>query len=133
MYLFGWFNLKNGKEEPVEPSVYVSWEGNRRFVAWGDEKSPLTFAARPADAPVVQVGGPLQMGLEVRRPLVRKSADTFELMAAVGCKGHGQGAFASLIYTPVPRDVHPKAVLEFPGQTAQDPPVRVELALKQRC
>lgn len=45
----------------------------------------------------------------------------------------GKGSFAHLVYDVVPKDVHPKAVLEFPSKTPGGPPVRVDMILKQRC
>jgi hypothetical protein len=135
-HLFGWFALKEGKEDPkrpVEPSLDVEWKGGRRFGAWGDERAPLTFGAQPKDAPVVHVGGPLVMGFEVRHPLTRKRDGSYELNAGVGTRGLGKGSFAHLVYNVVPKDVHPRAVLEFPNKKPGGPPVRVEMVLKQRC
>jgi hypothetical protein len=127
---WGWLNRKeNGK---LEVTVDATLEDGRRFVAWGDEKSPLKFADRSADAPIVHFGGPLVMGLEIREPLRRKSATEFELNMAVGCKGRGPGSFAAMIYTPVPKDAYPKVAFEFPGPAAGDP-IKAELIVKDRC
>ena len=90
--VWGWLNRNQDPKREPEVTLSATVEDGTRFVAWGDEKSPLKFAARPAGAPIVHFGGPLVMGLEIRSPLARKSADTFELNMAVGCKGRGPGA-----------------------------------------
>jgi hypothetical protein len=131
--VFGWLHKRGGDQGGLEPIVTVSWKDNYRFVAWGDEKSALAFTARLQDAPIVHIGGRLHMGMEIRNPLSRKSADEFELNVAVGCPGLGQGAFASLIYTPIPEGLRPHAILEFPGATPGAPPIKVEMDFKQRC
>jgi hypothetical protein len=134
--LYGWFALRSGKEDPdrpIEPSLDISWKDGRRFGAWGDEQSALPFSPRRQDAPVVHIGGPLQMGFEVRQPLRKTEDGTYELSAGLGTKGLGKGTFAHLVYNVVPKDVHPKAVLEFPNKVSGGPPVRVEMVLKQRC
>jgi hypothetical protein len=73
------------------------------------------------------------MGFEVRQPLRKTEDGAYELSAGLGTKGLGKGSFAHLVYNVVPKDVHPKAVLEFPNKVAGKPPVRVEMVLKQRC
>lgn len=128
---WNWLNRRQNPQRQLEVTLSCTTEDGTRFVAWGDEKSPLKFGDRPADAPIVHFGGPLVMGLEIRGPLVRKSATEFELNMAVGCKGRGPGAFAAMIYTPVPMDAYPKAVFEFPGPTPE--PIKVETFIKQRC
>jgi hypothetical protein len=69
----------------------------------------------------------------VHQPLTKKADGTYELNAGIGTKGLGKGTFAHLVYNVVPKDVHPKAVLEFPSKRPGGPPVRVEMVLKQRC
>jgi hypothetical protein len=133
VHLFGWFNLKDGREGRVEPSLSVSWLGQQRYGAWGDEQSPLVFAPRPQEAPVVHVGGPLQMGFEVRSPLRKQGDQVYELSAGVGSKGLGQGSFAHLQYNVIPKDDHPVAVLEFPTKAGGGPTARAEMVLDQRC
>ena len=71
----------------MEPSLDITGKDGWRFGAWGDEQSALKFAPRPQDAAVVHVGGPLQMGFEVRHPLTKKEDGTYELNAGVGTKG----------------------------------------------
>jgi len=131
--VYKWLQKKGGEQVELEPAVTISWKDNYHFVAWGDEKSPLPFSVRREDAPIVHIGARLHMGLEIREPLRRKSADEFELNAAVGCPGLGKGSFASLIYSPIPEALRPHAVFEFPAKTPGDPPIKVEMDFKQRC
>jgi hypothetical protein len=132
-HLFGWFEYRSGKPGRVEPSLDVWWNDGQRFGAWGDEQSPLEFAARPQNAPIVHIGGPLQMGFEVRNPLSNLGNGKFELNAAVGTKGLGPGTFAHLIYNVIPDDVFPQATLEFPNADPKEPAIKVDLPIKQRC
>jgi hypothetical protein len=135
--LFTWFDVKQGKQEGrLEPTLSVSWNG-RWYGAWGDEQSPLVFASRPQDAPILHIDGPLQMGFEVRQEhaLLKKGKDSYELNVGVGAKGLGKGSFVHLKYweDAVPEDAHPTAELEFPNKDEGGPPVRIQFDLKQRC
>jgi len=135
--VFTWFDVKQGKQvSRLEPCLSLAWRG-RWYGAWGDEQSPLVFASRPQDAPVLHIDGPLQMGFEVRQEhaLVKKGKDTYELNVGVGTKGVGKGSFVHLKYweDAVPKNVHPTAELEFPNKDPGSAPVRVRFDLKQRC
>jgi hypothetical protein len=135
--LYGWFDYKAGKRtDRVQPSVSVGWNG-RWFGSWGDETGPCVWGKRPADAPILHVDGPLQMGFEVPADaaLERKGDDKFELKVGVGTKGLGRGSFVHLSYAKdaIPKDVYPTADLEFPAKDRDGPPVRVRAVLKQRC
>jgi hypothetical protein len=123
------------KDSPFVAILDLAWTRRRNFGAWGDETGPLVFARCPQDAPVIHMGGPLRMGFECRRPLIKKAKDTYELSVGVGTKGIGKGSFAHLKYWrgDIPEDVHPTAVLEFPNKIAGGPPVRIETVLKERC
>src|SRR5262245_1959388 len=134
--LFGWFDLRHGKEAGIQPSITVSW-GGRWYGAWGDGESPLRFAARPQDAPILHVGGPLEMGFESRwqHSFARKDEATFELAVGVGTKGLGKGAFTHLTYwdNAIPNEAQPTAELEFPSKQPGGRPVKVKQVLKERC
>ena len=132
-HLFHWFDYQEGKTEKAEPSLDVWWNEGRRIGAWGDERSPLKFSARPKNAPIVHIGGPLQMGFEIRNPLRKAGGKKFELNAAVGTRGLGPGTFAHLLYNVIPEDVFPQATLEFPNADPGKPAVRVDVPIKQRC
>jgi hypothetical protein len=134
--LYGWFNHKKGKDEGVEPSVTVSWRG-RWYGAWGDGDSALRFAARPHDAPILHIGGPLEMGFESRlEHAFRKSGDRqFDLAVGVGTPGLGKGTFTHLTYwdDAIPKNAQPTAELEFPNPRAGGPPIKVKQVLRERC
>jgi len=118
--------------EPYSQSVHVRFPDGRYYGAWGDEHSSLIFAEKLLDAPVLHFGGDLRMGFEVRQPLSREKG-ALKLWTCVGTPGSRPGAFVHLLYTTIPKGLHPKAVLEFPATAARRPPVRVELVLKERC
>ncbi len=118
--------------EPFNQSVHVTFPDGRYYGAWGDHLKPLVFAAQPQGAPALHFGGSLRMGFEVRRPLERV-AGGFKLSACVGTPGSCPGAWVHLLYRTIPKDVHPKAVLEFPPADPGGAPVRVEFVLGQRC
>ena len=120
------------KAEPFRQSVHVTFPDRRWFGAWGNHLQPLMFAAEPRRAPVLHYGGDLRMGFEIRKP-VEKTKDGFKLSACVGTPGSCPGAWVHLLYTTIPPNVHPKAVMEFPPEKAESPPVRVEFVLGQRC
>jgi hypothetical protein len=133
---YGWFDFKQGKDDGIGPSVTVSWEG-RWYGAWGDGESRVVFAARPQDAPILHVGGPLEMGFESRyqHAFSRKGKGLYELAVGVGTRGLGKGAFTHLTYwnDGIPPDARPTAELEFPNLEPGGPPVKVKLVLKERC
>jgi hypothetical protein len=135
--LFGWFDYKEGKEgTKFGPSVGVTWEG-RTFGSWGDETGDCVWGRTPKDAPILHVGGPLQMGFETEAEyaLDRKGDGEFKLSVGVGTKGLGKGAFMHLCYydDAIPKDKYPTAVLEFPNKEAAGKPIVVKAVLKQRC
>jgi hypothetical protein len=119
--------------EPFNQSIHVTFPDGRWFGAWGDHLSPLMFAAAAKDAPVLHFGGPLRMGFEIRKPLVREPRGDLQLSACVGTPGSCPGAWAHLMYKTIPGGVHPKVVLELPPAKAGGKPVRAEFALAQRC
>jgi hypothetical protein len=133
--LYGWFDYKDGKNSSrIGPAVHVRWKG-RVFGSWGDETGDCQWAAKPQDAPILHIDGPLQMGFEIpaEHALKRKGEGEFELSVGVGTRGLGQGAFVHLCYNVIPENVHPTAVLEFPNQVPGKAPIRVETVIKERC
>jgi hypothetical protein len=133
--LYGWFDYKNGKNtSEIGPAVHVRWK-NRMFGSWGDETGNCTWAVRPQEAPILLIGGPLQMGFEIpaKHALTRNEKGVFELFVGVGTRGLGKGSFVHLCYSTIPEDVYPTAVLEFPNRIPGETPIRVRTVLKQRC
>jgi hypothetical protein len=105
-----------------QPLVAVSLTVQRRVTPGGPVKQQagvdtngfLRFANRPQEAPVIHFDGPLAMGLLAAQALVR-GPKAEELSAWVGTPGRGAGTFASLVYEPIPADLHPLATVEFPA------------------
>jgi hypothetical protein len=94
-----------------------------------DLSGVLTFAEKPADAPVIHFDGPLTVTFYGEIPKVRLGRDN-DLILTVGTPGRGAGSFAMLAYQDtIPKGVHPKVEVRWPG----DPPVKEWFELKQRC
>ena len=110
-------------------AVQVADRGEQ--VAGNDVAGALTFADKPATAPVIHFNGPLQMALTTATPLQR-SAKPVRLNAVVGTPGLGEGTFAAVGGDDLPEDAHPSAAIEFRDAAgAKLDPVRV--TLDQRC
>ncbi len=120
------------KHPGVTVAVVGAKVGGRRLQA-----AAPAFAARPADAPVVHLNGPLSLGLESKWcygwPVLGRGEPGTKLTVAVGTPGLGEGSFAALDYDDVPRDAHPVAAFRFPHRDPGRPPVVVEVPLKHRC
>jgi hypothetical protein len=112
--------------------VECNAEGRARQYAGRDAKGLLRFAERPSDAPVVHFGGPIALAPDEPYTLERGDKPT-EFYAFLGTPGLGAGAFASMGYGEVPRDVHPVAEFTFPAKQAGQPPPTLKVVLKQRC
>jgi hypothetical protein len=109
--------------------------GNRVTFQAGlsDLDGALQFAATPADAPVVCLGGPLQITFYAQRPFLRVGRGK-ELVLVVGTPGIGPGTFAMLHYEgTIPEDVKPVAELFFPRAAAAATPLREKVAIQDRC
>jgi hypothetical protein len=98
----------------------VSDEAKQRYLVGDPDSHPLVFADRPADAPVVHVGGPLTIDLSYY--------DRLYLQVRVGTPGLGKGAFAALVLP----DITPIAEVGFPSKKPGGPPTRVKATLKDR-
>jgi hypothetical protein len=97
-----------------------------------DHGGLLQFASRPQDTSVVHFGGPLHMGLQPLQKLVRGRES--ELRAGVGTPGLGAGTFAMLEFEGrIPKNVHPKAEIEFPPAGPGKAPERLTVTLSKRC
>jgi len=98
-----------------------------------DGNGALLFAKKPADAPVVHFGGPLQVTFYGGKPALRLGRDN-DLVLVVGTPGHGPGTFAMLGYEEtIPEKVFPRADILFPAARQGAPPFRERFELKQRC
>src|SRR5260370_10880519 len=109
-------------------------EGAREPVtqmAFADHTGVLQFAARPQDAPIVHFDGPLQLALHPMQKLARGQPS--ELQVGIGSPGLGKGTFVMRGYEGVPKDAHPVVDLEFPHKDAGNPPLKMQVTLKEGC
>ena len=100
---------------------------------WVDLNGVLQFADKPADAPVIHLGGPLEISFYGELPKMRVGRGT-EFVLVVGTPGFGPGTFAMLAYQDcIPTDAYPKAEVTFAPKKPGDPPVKALYELKERC
>jgi len=98
-----------------------------------DLRGLLCPSASPKEAPVVHLGGPLEVSLHVNRPTLRRNR-TNELMLAVGTRGLGAGTFASVGYQgTIPEDARPAGEVTFAPARAGGEPVKKRFELEERC
>lgn len=100
---------------------------------WLDLNGPLLFAVRPADAPVIHFGGPLEITFYGELPKMRVGRGS-EFVLVVGTPGFGPGTFAMLAYEDcIPADAYPKAEITFAPKKPGDAPVKDLYEIKERC
>ncbi len=93
----------------------------------------LQFADRPAEAPVVHLRGPMQMGLHSPQRLVL-GREPGDLLTVVGTVGLGKGTFASVAYSGLIGDGgHPVAEIEFPPIVPDSLAPKGRYTLSHRC
>jgi hypothetical protein len=98
-----------------------------------DLDGALQFADTPASAPVIHVGGPLQVTLYAQRPSLRVGRSQ-ELVLVVGTPGVGGGTFAMLGYEEtIPEGIKPLADLSFKAASPATSPLRQTVVIKDRC
>jgi hypothetical protein len=98
-----------------------------------DLDGPLCPSASPKEAPVVHLGGPLEISLHASPPTLRRNR-TNELMLAVGTRGTGAGTFAAVSYqNTIPASAHPVGELTLPPGKAGGEPVKKRFEIKERC
>jgi hypothetical protein len=109
--------------------------GGRLSFAVGpiDLDGVLQFADKPADAPIIHFGGPLQVTFYAERPTLRVGRGS-EFDLVVGSPGHGPGTYAMLAYEgTIPKTAYPIAEIAFQPAKAGSPPVKEKFELKERC
>ena len=98
-----------------------------------DLDGPLCLAAKPADAPLVHFGGPLEITFYSSRPTLRRNRAS-ELIFVVGTRGLGTGTFAMLGYNEtMPGDAHPVGEFTFAPPKAGGAAVKKRFEFKERC
>jgi hypothetical protein len=118
------------------PGLKGGADGGRVYYMAGfsDRCGVLQFANSPADAPVVWLGGPLEITFPYDLPTLRVGHDT-DLVFIVGTAGIGPGTFASIGYEgTIPEEISPVAELTVPGAKPGDPPIKERTEIKcGRC
>jgi hypothetical protein len=98
-----------------------------------DPDGVLTFAAKPADAPIVHFDGPLAITFYGSRPELRVGRNE-DMVLVVGSRGRGPGTFAMLAYDEtIPKDAYPKVEVTYPASASGGTPIREPYELKRRC
>jgi hypothetical protein len=97
-----------------------------------DVNGVLQFAERPAEAPILHFGGPLEIALFGRHEL--KIGRETDVVLGVRSPGVGPGSHTWIDYDDViPANANPTVEFVFPPKIAGEPPIRVKHELKQRC
>src|SRR5262249_28054532 len=98
-----------------------------------DHAGVLRFAATAAAAPVVHLGGPLQVTFHGERPSLRVGRAS-GLTLVVGTAGVGPGTFAMLDYEgTVPAAAKPVADASLAPAKRGAAPLRERWEIKERC
>jgi hypothetical protein len=98
-----------------------------------DLKGPLLFSDTPATAPVVHLGGLLQVTFYSELPSLRVGRGS-EFILVVGTPGIGPGTFAMVAYTDtIPQSAKPVAMVTYQPAKPGDPPVTEHFEIKDRC
>jgi hypothetical protein len=114
------------------------WKGQgidgrvRQHAFYVDLHGIFQFAKRPADAPIVNFGGPLHVALfsEHRLTIGRET----DMVLGVGTPGVGPGATAWIDYDGViPANAYPTIDIAYPPKREGEPPVSEHYMLKRRC
>ncbi len=106
-----------------------------RLIAYArsDAGGPLLFGRTPVEAPVLHLGGPLQLGAEAARPTLHRNV-VHDLMLVVGTPGVGPGTFVTIAYDQlIPKEAFVVVDAEFPASPPGTPPVTRRFELKERC
>jgi len=102
-------------------------EGDKKsYIAGDPDGDPLIFAERPSEAPIVHIGGHLEINLSYY--VQGKVSRSLVLRVRVGTAGLGQGAFAGLVL----RDATPVADVQFPSDKPGAPLLMTTKSLKNR-
>jgi hypothetical protein len=120
----------------LDPKCYGDQFGEAKdkrilHFAWIDRHGQLAFAARAKDAPIIHFGGPLTLRHTPSAKLCRGNDEQVTL--CLGTAGLGAGAFATMEYDLVPKDVHPTVEVQFPAKKRGESPITRKYVLKQRC
>jgi hypothetical protein len=125
--------LKERRENDWEnASLYrISSDGSQA-------QNPILFAPRSADAQVTNLRGLLTIRpkWDDRQRIKSEGESDFDVNIGSIClppRNCKYPLFSPLTTSEVPKDLHPRAVFEFPNKEAGKPAITVEVVLNQRC
>ena len=91
------------------------------------------FTEKSTDAPVVHIGGPLQVSFYAELPTLRVGRGS-EFVLVVGTPGVGPGTFAMVHYQDtISEDVKPVAEIAYQSAKPGAPPLREKCTILGRC
>jgi hypothetical protein len=117
------------------PGIHGGGIGGRLSFSAGpiDLNGVLQFSDRPADAPVINIGGPTVITFLGEWPEMRVGRGG-EFYLVVGSPGEGPGTFAMLAYEgTIPKTVYPRAEITFQPAKPGEAPLKEIFELKERC
>lgn len=108
--------------------------GRSTYIAgFMDINGVLLFGDKPANAPVIHFGGPLEITFYELPTNVRAGRDSV-LVLVVGTSGIGSGTFAMLAYnTTIPKDAKPVIEATYESNIPGDSPIKEKHILNERC
>jgi hypothetical protein len=118
------------------------WENGtlwRLAAKGGEAQNPVLLAARPADAQIMHLEGPLTFGLkwgETQALQPWPKATIFDVhigTPALPPKNCSYRLFSPLTEMEIPRDVHPRAVFDFAPKSSGSDRVKRTVELDLRC
>lgn len=120
-------------------TTHPAWKGNGisgrlvHMVGPIDHRGALAFGATAAEAPIIHIGGPLQIVPYGDLPRVRPGG-THEICTSLGTPGHGSGTTAFLGYEKtVPPEVKPSLAITWPQGEKQTTSLQAKYVLQERC
>ena len=117
------------------PELKTGAPGGRASFTAGflDLNGLLQFAEKPANAPVVHLGGPLEITFYSELPALRVGRGS-ELVLVVGTPGVGPGTFAMLSYMEtIPESAKPVAEVTYQPAKPGETPLKETFEIKERC
>src|SRR5262249_48147724 len=98
-----------------------------QYIGW-DPSDRLTFAAKPQDAPVVHLGGPLSFRWYNTPPNLI-AGQRCRFYRGRGPRGGGKGSFAAVQVCSVPAGTGVVALIDYPNRDISQPPIQQKLDL----
>jgi hypothetical protein len=99
---------------------------------FADYHGLLCFAPQPRDAPIIHLGGPLQMTLFYPQRL--QMGQSVDVTLGVGTPGLGAGTMAYIFYDGViPRSAYPRLEVTYPPARPGEAPLKELYELRGRC